>query len=93
MKEINVYSQKDLDEIERDFSGRINICEGDWCSPIIVRGAWANSAVVACDNSSVKAWENSSVKAWENSTVVAKGNSTIEACDNSHVVAKEDEDE
>ena len=96
MKEINVYSQKDLDEIERDFSGRINICEGDWCSPIIVRGAWANSAVVACGdstvvargNSSVEAWGNSTVEACDNSAVEAWGNSTVVAKGNSHVVAK-----
>ena len=99
----SVYSQKDLDEIERDFSGRINIYGGDWCSPIIVRGAWANSTVVACGNSTVKAWGNSiveacgnstvvacgnsTVKAWGNSIVEACGNSTVKACDNSIVVA------
>ena len=34
MKTISVYSQKDLDEIERGFDGRINIYGGNWCSPI-----------------------------------------------------------
>ena len=89
MKEINVYSQKDLDEIERDFIGRINIYGGDWCSPIIVRGAWANSTAVAWENSSVVACGNSTVKACDNSTAVACENSCVEAYDNSTAVAWE----
>ena len=36
MENISVYSQKDLDEIERDFSGRINIYRGDYCNQIMV---------------------------------------------------------
>jgi len=87
MKEINVYTQKDLDEIEKDFSGCINIYEGDYCNPIIVSGAWANSTVVARDNSTVEAWNNSNVVAYGNSNVVARDNSTVVALDNSTVEA------
>jgi len=87
MKEINVYTQKDLDEIEKDFSGCINIYEGDYCNPIIVSGAWANSTVVARDNSTVEAWNNSNVVACGNSNVVARDNSTVVARDNSTVEA------
>ena len=96
MKTISVYSQKDLDEIERGFDGCINIYGGDRCSPIIVSGARdnstvvarVNSTVVACDNSYVEARDNSNVVARENSTVVAWGNSSVEARDNSTVVAR-----
>jgi hypothetical protein len=49
MKTINVYSQKDLDEIEKDFNGRINIYGGDYCNPIIVRGA-LQGRVIQNDN-------------------------------------------
>ena len=79
MKTISVYTQKDLDEIERGFDGRINIYGGDWCNPIIVSGAWENSTVVACDNSHVVARDNSTVVAYENSTVEAWNSSTVKA--------------
>jgi hypothetical protein len=81
MKTISVYTQKDLDEIEKDFNGCINIYGGDYCNPIIVRGA--------CGSSTVKAWNNSTVKACDNSAVVARGNSTVVACENSYVEARD----
>ena len=87
MKTISVYTQKDLDEIEKAFGERINIYGGDWWSPIIVRGAWANSTIVARGNSTVEAYDNSTVVALDNSTVVARGNSSVEAYDNSSVEA------
>ena len=85
MKTINVYTQKDLDEIEKDFNGCINIYGGDYCNPIVVSGAYDNSSVVACDNSSVEAWNNSSVEAWNNSSVEAWNNSSVKAWNNSSV--------
>ena len=87
MENISVYSQKDLNEIERNFSGCINIYGGDYCNPIIVRGAWNNSTVKARDNSTVEARDNSSVVACENSTVVARDNSNVVARENSYVEA------
>ena len=89
MKTISVYTQKDLDEIERNFNGYINIYGGDYCNPIIVGSAYDNSTVVAWNNSSVEAGGNSNVEAYDNSTVVARENSNVEAYDNSTVVARE----
>jgi hypothetical protein len=89
MKTISVYSQKDLDEIKREFDGRINIYGGDYCNPIIVRGAWNNSTVEAWSSCTVKARGNSTVKACDNSSVEALDNSTIVACENSYVEARD----
>ena len=93
MENISVYTQKDLDEIERNFNGYINIYGGGYCNPIIVSGAFDNgtvvalnnSTVVALNNSTVEARDNSSVEAFDNSSVVAWNNSSVEARDNSSV--------
>ena len=100
-KEIEVFSQRELDEIPVDFHGRILIKFGTQANKAIVDKrypnssvearenssveAWENSSVVARGNSSVEAWENSSVVAWENSSVVAWENSSVEARGNSSV--------
>ena len=97
MENISVYSQKDLNEIERNFNGFINIYGGDYCNPIIVSGAYDNSnvvayghsTVVARENSNVEAWNNSNVEALDNSNVVAHGHSTVVAWGNSTVVARD----
>ena len=103
-KEIEVFSQAELDAIPQDFYGRILIKFGTWDNRAKVNRtfehssvvawenssveAWGNSSVVACGNSSVVAWENSSVVAWGNYSVEAWGNSSVVAWENSSVVAR-----
>ena len=85
MSEITVTTQQQLDNLPRDYHGRIYIKFGTPYDRAVVRRkydfasvvAWENSSVVARENSSVVAWGNSSVEAWENSSVVARGNSQI----------------
>ena len=84
-KEIEVFSQKELDEIPVDFHGRIFIKFGTRANKAIVLKRYPNSSVEARGNSSVVAWENSSVVARENSSVKARGNSSVEARGNSSV--------
>ena len=85
MNEITVTSQQQLDDLPRDYHGRIYIKFGTPSNKAIVRRkydfasvvAWENSYVVAWENSYVEARGNSYVEAWENSSVVARGNSQI----------------
>ena len=95
MSEITVTSQQQLDNLPRDYHGRIYIKFGTPYNKAIVRWrydfasvvAWGHSSVEARENSSVVALENSSVEALENSSVVARGNSSVVALENSSVVA------
>ena len=100
--EIEVHSQKEFDDVSKEFDGVIvikNTIEiisvvARENSRVVARGnssveAWENSRVEARGNSSVVAWENSSVEAWGNSSVEAWGNSSVEAWRNSSVVAWE----
>ena len=98
MKEIEVITQTELDDIDINFDGVIKILGiGIHVSlrykyQVLARGnssvvAWDNSSVVARDNSSVEARGNSSVVARENSSVVAMDNSSVLAWENSSVVA------
>ena len=93
LSEITVKSQKELDDIPKDFGGRIYIEFGMKYSPAIVRSRYkypvearGNSSVEAWENSSVVARENSSVEALENSSVEARGNSSVEARGNAQIV-------
>ena len=95
MSEITVTTQQQLDNLPRDYHGRIYIKFGTPYDKAIVRRkydfasveAWGNSSVMARGNSSVVAWDNSSVEARGNSSVVARGNSSVVAWDNSSVEA------
>ena len=95
MSEITVTTQQQLDNLPRDYHGRIYIKFGTPYDKAIVRRkydfasveAWGNSSVMARGNSSVVAWDNSSVVALDNSSVVAWGNSSVVARGNSSVVA------
>ena len=79
MSEITVTTQQQLDNLPRDYHGRIYIKFGTPYDKAIVRRkydfasveAWGNSSVMARGNSSVVAWDNSSVVALDNSSVVA----------------------
>ena len=95
MSEITVTTQQQLDNLPRDYHGRIYIKFGTPYDKAIVRRkydfasveAWGNSSVMARGNSSVVALDNSSVVACGNSSVVARGNSSVVAWDNSSVEA------
>lgn len=95
MSEITVTTQQQLDNLPRDYHGKIYIKFGTPYDRAVVRRKYDFASVVACGNSSVvalgncsvEAWENSSVEARENSSVVAYGNSSVEAWENSSVVA------
>ena len=95
MSEITVTSQQQLDNLPRDYHGRIYIKFGTPYNKAIVRWrydfasvvAWGHSSVEARENSSVVALENSSVEALENSSVVARENSSVVALENSSVEA------
>ena len=97
MNEITVTSQQQLDDLPRDYHGRIYIKFGTPYDRAVVRKkydfasveAWGNSYVEARENSSVVAWGNSSVVAWGNSSVEARENSSVEAWGNSSVVARD----
>ena len=97
-KEIEVFSQKELDKIPVDFHGRIFIKFGTWANKAVVRKKYPNASVVARENSSVVARENSSVvamgnssvEARENSSVVAMGNSFVEGSGNAQIVDAEE---
>ena len=96
MSEITVTTQQQLDNLPRDYHGRIYIKFGTPYDKAIVRRkydfasveAWGNSSVMARGNSSVEAQGNSSVVALDNSSVVACGNSSVVAWDNSSVEAR-----
>lgn len=81
-KEIEVFSQKELDEIPVDFHGRIFIKFGTWANKAVVRKKYPNASVVA--------WGNSSVVAWGNSSVEARGNSSVEGSGNAQIVDVEE---
>ena len=85
MREITVKTQKEWDDVPKEFEGHIYIQSKEK----IVIAQRKGFCVVARGNSSVVAWENSSVVAWENSSVVARENSSVEARGNSSVVAWE----
>ena len=96
MEYIEITSQKQLDELPLDYSGRIYIKFGTPDNRAVVRHRYkypvearGNSIVTARDNSSVTAWGNSSVSAWDNSSVAAFENSIVEARGNSSVTAWE----
>jgi hypothetical protein len=82
--EIEVHSQKEFDDVSKEFDGVIVIKNTIEIISVVAR---ENSRVVAWGNSSVEARGNSSVEARENSRVVAWGNSSVEARENSRVVA------
>jgi uncharacterized protein YhfF len=86
MEKIEVHSQKEFDDVSKEFDGVIVIKN---TIEIISVVAWGNSSVEAWENSSVVARGNSRVEAWGNSHVVAWGNSSVEAWENSSVVARE----
>ena len=88
LKEIEVHSQTELDDIPEDFAGRIYIRFGAPGSRAVVNKRY-KGYVEAMENSSVEAWENSSVVARGNSSVVARENSYVEAMENSYVEAME----
>ena len=87
MNEITVTSQQQLDDLPRDYHGRIYIKFGTPYDMAVVRKKYDFASVVAWENSSVEVRENSSVEAWGNSSVVARGNSSVVALGNSSVVA------
>ena len=97
MSEITVTTQQQLDNLPRDYHGRIYIRFGTQYDKAVVRRKYDFASIVACGNSSVEAygnssveaWDNSSVVAWKHSYVVALGNSSVEAWGNSSVVARE----
>jgi len=89
MKKIEVHSQKEFDDVSKEFDGVIVIKNTIEIISVVAREnssveARENSHVVARGNSSVVAWENSRVEAWENSSVEAWGNSSVVARENSH---------
>ena len=84
MREITVKTQKEWDDVPKEFEGHIYIQSKEK----IVIAQRKGFCVVARGNSSVVAWENSSVVAWENSSVVARGNSSVVAWENSSVEAR-----
>ena len=77
MNEITVTSQQQLDDLPRNYHGRIYIKFGTPYDRAVVRKKYDFASVMALENSSVEAWENSSVVARGNSSVVARGNSQI----------------
>ena len=99
MKKIEVHSQKEFDDVSKEFDGVIVIKNTIEIISVVAREnssvearenshvvAWENSRVVARGNSRVEAWENSSVEAWGNSSVVARENSHGKAFDNSRIL-------
>lgn len=89
MSEITVTTQQQLDNLPRDYHGRIYIRFGTQYDKAVVRRKYDFASVVACGNSSVEAYGNSSVEACGNSSVEAHGNSSVEAWENSSVVARD----
>ena len=102
MEKIEVHSQKEFDDVSKEFDGVIVIKNTIEIISVVAREnssveawgncrveAWGNSSVVAWGNSRVEARENSHVEAWENSSVEARENSHVEAWENSSVVAWE----
>ena len=81
MKEIEVFSQEELNALPIDFNGRIIIKFGTPYNRAVINRRF-KYPVVARENSSVEARGNSSVVAWENSSVGGKGNSQI--CDKTY---------
>ena len=78
MNEITVTSQQQLDDLPRDYHGRIYIKFGTPYDKAVVRKKYDFASVEARENSSVVAWVNSSVEAWGNSSVEAWGNSQVD---------------
>ena len=87
MSEITVTTQQQLDDLPRDYHGRIYIKFGTPYNKAIVRWRYDFASVVARENSYVEAWGNSYIEAWGNSSVVARENSSVVAWGNSSVVA------
>ena len=88
LKKITVKTQRELDNIPKDFDGTVYIKFGTLFNLAIVRDKYAYS-VIARENSFVEARGNSSVEARENSSVIARGNSSVKAWENSSVIAWE----
>jgi len=82
ISEIIVRTQKEWDNIPKEFDGYIYIQNADSCIIVAERKgisvvARGSASVVARDYSSVVAGDNASVEAWEHASVVAGGNVQI----------------
>jgi len=94
MKEIEIKSQKEMDELPSSF-GEATVIKIKSKEMIAVRRAYnnatveayANARVRACDNATVEAYANARVRACDNATVEAWDNARVRACDNARVTA------
>lgn len=86
MKEIEVFSQKELDALPDDFDGRIVIKFGTLDNRAIVNRRF-KYAIEAHDNSCVEVYNDGSVAAYNYSFVSAYDNSFVVAYDNGSVTA------
>ena len=67
-KEIEVFSQAELDAIPQDFHGRILIKFGTRNNLAHLNRAWDNATAVLWDNASAELWENASAELWDNAS-------------------------
>ena len=99
MKEIEITSQEQLDNLPIDYNGRIIIKFGTSLNPAIIKNKtqaelwenssamlWENSSAVLRENSSAVLWGNSRAVLWENSSAVLRGNSRAVLWENSSAV-------
>ena len=83
MKDIEIYSQAELDALPIDYNGRIFLKFGTYSEPAIIR---SRTNIVLRENSSAVLWGNSSAELRENSSAVLWGNSRAELRENSSAV-------
>jgi len=97
--EIIVRTQKEWNDIPKEFDGYISIQDADIIvaemkgSRVEAKGnasvvAWNNVFIIARDHASVEARNHASVEAWDNASVIACENSSVMAVDNSSVIAR-----
>jgi len=86
MKQIEVYSQAELDAIPDDCDGQIIVKFGTAADPAIINRRWEYS-VEAYDGASVVASGSASVEAYDSASVVAYGSASVEASGSASVVA------